>query len=125
MTLALSLIRVLGNKFPPIGINFKIISIFSVTSNKVEDGVRTVMMTRDLSGKTSDHYTFDPSVASIPIISASGLGSVFAYHGPKLRSGGTLKLSALDSPTCVCDGGIKGSLNGVPFHKDCLDEPKG
>ena len=42
----------------------------SVTSNKVEDGVRTVTMTRDLAGKTSDHYTFDPSVASIPIISA-------------------------------------------------------
>merc|ERR1719342_122328 len=97
----------------------------SVTSNKVEDGVRTVVMTRDLAGKTSDHYTFDPSTSSIPIISASGLGSVFAYHGPKLRSGGTLKLSAIDAPTCVCDEGIKGSINGIPFHKNCLDEPKG
>ena len=82
-------------------------------------------MTRDLAGKTSDHYTFDPSTSSIPIISASGLGSVFAYHGPKLRSGGTLKLSAIDAPTCVCDEGIKGSINGIPFHKNCLDLPKG
>ena len=96
-----------------------------MTSNKVEDGVRTVTMVRDLAGKTGDHYTFDPSVSSIPIISASGTASVYAYHGPKQRSGGTLKMSALDTPTCVCDGGITGSLNGRPFHKDCLDEPRG
>ena len=82
-------------------------------------------MTRDLQGKTSDHFTFDPATSSLSMISASGLAGVFAYHGPKLRSGGTLQMSVLDSPTCVCDGGIKGSLNGVPFHKDCLDEPKG
>ena len=97
----------------------------SVTSNTVVDGVRTVTMVRDLAGKTSDHYTFDPSVSSLPIISASGSGSVYAYHGPKTRSGSTLKMSVMDSPTCVCDGGIKGSINGNPFHKDCLDEPKG
>jgi len=97
----------------------------SVTDNKVVDGVRTVTMTRDLQGKTSDHFTFSPSSPNLPVISASGQSGVYAYHGPKLRSGGTLKMSVLDSPTCVCDGGIKGTLNGVPFHKDCLDEPKG
>ena len=97
----------------------------SVTANKVVDGVRTVTMTRELQGKTSDHFTFDPATSSLPVISASGLAGVFAYHGPKLRSGGTLAMSVLDSPTCLCDGGTKGSLNGVPFHKDCLDEPKG
>ena len=97
----------------------------SVTSNKVVDGVRTVTMTRDLQGKTSDHFTFDPSAPSLSIISASGLAGVFAYHGPSLRSGGSLALYALDSPTCICDGGIKGTLDGVPFHKDCLPEPAG
>ena len=82
-------------------------------------------MTRDLQGKTSDHFTFDPSAPSLSIISASGLAGVFAYHGPSLRSGGSLALYALDSPTCICDGGIKGTLDGVPFHKDCLPEPAG
>ena len=82
-------------------------------------------MVRDLAGKTGDHYTFDSSVSSIPVISASGTASIYAYHGPKQRSGGTLKMSAMDTPTCVCDGGITGSLNGRPFHKDCLPEPKG
>ena len=97
----------------------------SVTANKVVDGVRTVTMTRELQGKTSDHFTFDPSATSLAIISASGLAGVFAYHGPRLRSGGSLALYVLDSPTCICDGGIKGTLDGVPFHKDCLPEPKG
>ena len=114
----------------------------SVTDNKVVDGIRTVTMTRDIVGKTADHFTFSPSTSNLPVISASGLAGLFAYHGPKLRSGGTLKMSgsysgcdsivclshlvsALDSPTCICDGGLKGSINGVPFHKDCLDEPKG
>ena len=96
-----------------------------MTSNKVEDNVRTVVMTRPLAGKTPDHYTFDPSVSSLPIISASGLASTYAYHGPTLRSGSTIKMSTIDAPTCICDGGTKGSLNGVPFHKDCVDEPHG
>ena len=120
-----SLHRVLGTKTGKYVYNAKFTIFSSVTSNKVEDDLRTVVMTRDLTGKTSDHYTFDPSASSIPIISASGLGSAFAYHGPKLRSGGTLKLSAIDVPTCVCDEGIKGSINGVPFNKNCLDEPEG
>ena len=55
----------------------------SVTSNTVVDGVRTVTMVRDLAGKTSDHYTFDPSVSSLPIISASGSGSVFPFPRPQ------------------------------------------
>merc|ERR1719369_264581 len=100
-------------------------STLTVTSNTIKDGVREVVMTRPFKGKTPDHYTFDPKVTNIPLISASGLGPVFAYHGPKLRSGGTIKLSVLDSPTCICNGGIKGSINGIPFHKDCLPEPKG
>ena len=53
---------------------------------QVEDGVRTVVMYRGLAGKTPDHYTFDPRVSSVPVISASGTGSVFSYHGPKQRS---------------------------------------
>ena len=53
---------------------------------QVEDGVRTVVMYRGLAGKTPDHYTFDPRVSSVPVISASGTGAVFSYHGPKQRS---------------------------------------
>jgi hypothetical protein len=91
----------------------------------VKDGVREVVMTRTFAGKTPDHYTFDTKVSSIPVISASGLGPVYAYHGPKLRTGGSIDLSVLDSPTCICNAGKKGSINGIPFNKNCLPEPKG
>jgi len=100
-------------------------SSLTVTSNSVKDGVRTVVMTRPFKGKTADHYTFDVKVTSLPVISASGSGPTYAYHGPKTRTGGSVKLSVLDSPTCICNGGIKGTINGIPFHKDCLPEPKG
>merc|ERR1712117_990560 len=63
--------------------------------------------------------------STIPIITASGTGPDFAYHGPELRGGSSLHLAGLDAPTCVCNTGIKGTINGVPFGKNCLPEPKG
>ena len=75
--------------------------------------------------KTPDHYTFKPAEASLPVISASGSGAVYSYHGPHSRTGATLQLAALDSNTCVCDGGKKGSINGIPFHKVELESGGG
>ena len=34
-----------------------------------------------------------------------------------------MQLTALGTPTCICNTGIKGSINGVPFSKNCLPEP--
>ena len=56
-----------------------------VTSNTVVDGERTVVMTREFKGKTSDHFTFDVASSEISVISASGTGPSYAYHGPKQR----------------------------------------
>ena len=28
-------------------------------------------------------------------------------------------------PTCICNAGVKGSINGIPFHKDCKPRPGG
>merc|ERR1711970_301808 len=96
-----------------------------VTSNTVVDGERTVVMTREFKGKTSDHFTFDSTSSEISIITASGTGPNYAYHGPKQRTGGKLQLSGVDVPTCVCNAGVKGSINGIPFHKDCKPRPGG
>ena len=63
------------------------------------------------------------TTSSIPTITASGSGPNFAYHGPSHRGGGSLHLSGVDTPTCICTTGIKGSINGVPFSKNCLPEP--
>ena len=57
-----------------------------VVSNTVVDGKRTVVLIRPFKGQTADHYTFDPMTTStIPIITASGTGSTFSYHGPTHR----------------------------------------
>ena len=99
-------------------------SSVQVVSNQAADGLRTITLTRSLKGQTSDHYTFDPNETStIPILTASGTGPDYAYHGPNTRGGANLNLAALDVPTCVCNTGVKGTINGVPFSKDCLPEP--
>ena len=56
-----------------------------VTSNTVVDGERTVVMNREFKGKTPDHFTFDAASSEISVISASGTGPSYAYHGPKQR----------------------------------------
>merc|ERR1712098_471488 len=51
--------------------------------------------------------------------------SSFSYHGPTTRTGGTLKIFSTDSPTCICSASVSGTINGVPFHKDCRPQPFG
>ena len=96
-----------------------------VLSNSVVEGERKVVVSRPFKGHTNDHFTFDPSTSTIPVLAASGNGANFGYHGAKQRTGGRLQLSGVDSPTCLCDTGRKGSIEGIPFNKHCLDEPFG
>merc|ERR1739844_130008 len=85
-----------------------------------------VVSNKVMGGQTADHYTFNPTTtSSIPTITASGTGPNFAYHGPTHRGGGSLHLAGVDTPTCICNTGIKGSINGVPFSKNCAPEPTG
>ena len=96
-----------------------------VVSSRVLNGIRNVIMTRAYKGKSPDHYTFDPEQTSvIPHITASGTGPSFSYHGRKTRGGANLQIYTLDSPTCLCNAGVKGSINGIPFSKNCLEEPQ-
>lgn len=96
-----------------------------VTSNTVNNGVRTLVVTREFKGKTTDHYTFSTSSSSIPVLAASGTSASYSYHGAKQRTGGDIKLSSVDVPTCICNAGVKGAINGIPFKKNCVPEPKG
>ena len=87
-----------------------------VASNTVTKGVRTVVLKRAFKGLTADHYTFDPTVTSIPIINAVGDSPALAFH--KARTSATLTLDALDAATCICDGGTHGTINNLAFSKD-------
>merc|ERR1711962_502881 len=112
--------RKLGNHAPGTVLKQSV----KVVANTMNDGKRTVVMQRGLKGLTSDHYTFDGSLSSLPLIFASGTGPTYAYHGPTTRSGDTINLAAIGHPTCVCYEGLKGTINGIPFSKNCLPEPK-
>jgi len=92
-----------------------------VKSNTVVNGNRTVILTRAFKGATYQHYTFDPTVSSIPFINAIGSTSYFDIH--KMKSSSTLSLSIVGQPTCVCNNGLQGWINGMSFSKACLDEP--
>merc|ERR1711994_1041833 len=83
-------------------------------------------MERPFVGKSHEYYTFNPSLeSSINILSASGEGPNFSYHGPSTRGGSSLQLIASGSYSCICNSGIKGSINGIPFNRVCRPEPFG
>ena len=91
----------------------------------MSSGVRTVVVTRPLTGATKDHYTFQPSsVASLNFIAAVGSSETFGYHAA--HDGLSLSFSNPTGPTCVCDVGSSGELceaGGVNCHqftKNCV-----
>ena len=47
----------------------------------------------------------------------------YGYH--QYRNALSINLKADDSSTCVCDNGISGKINGIPFSKRCAPEPVG
>jgi hypothetical protein len=100
---------------------------------QVSDGVRTVVMSRNFTGATKDHYTFDPTkVATLNYISGestalSPLPLIFSYKCEKSLCGAAsnsesqgfcvhsakdqMKLTFVSShPTCFCDLGETGEL---------------
>ena len=95
----------------------------TVLSNKVENGKRTVVLSRSLAGATPHHLTFDASASGVPFIAAVGTGPKLAYH--KARSGGSLMLVEVGAPLCVCHSGkTSGSIDGVTFGHVCSSMPR-
>jgi hypothetical protein len=81
-----------------------------VISNTVEDGVRSVVLTRAFDGASKNHYTFDPAkVATLQYISAAGPTQTFGYHGFDGKDALTMSFSGV-SPVCICDLGENGDL---------------
>mmetsp|Transcript_472 Transcript_472/g.736 ORF Transcript_472/g.736 Transcript_472/m.736 type:complete len:955 (+) Transcript_472:147-3011(+) len=86
--------------------------------------VRKVVLTRPLKGATHNHYTFDPTIASLPYIEAVGGTRQFGYHGPNGRGGGVMIMVETGAPVCICrTGKLSGSINGIPWSDNCHDYP--
>jgi hypothetical protein len=93
-----------------------------VLSNNVENGIRTVVLSREFKGVTSNHYTFDPTKLVLPFINAVGRTVSFSHHQSKGST--TMVFHASEGSTCVCDSGITGTINGILFHNDrCAPYP--
>mmetsp|Transcript_19469 Transcript_19469/g.23306 ORF Transcript_19469/g.23306 Transcript_19469/m.23306 type:complete len:842 (-) Transcript_19469:99-2624(-) len=103
----------------------RLIKSIELISNNVEDGVRTVVITRAFKGLTKHHYSFDADLATIPLISAVGSSQVFAYHAAHTTGVISMLGAPSGAPTCLCDMGSEGKLcitNGtkcVTFKKFC------
>jgi len=61
-------------------------------SQSDEAGFTTVVLQRALIGTSADHYTFDATATSLPLIFASGSGALFIHHPRDQRAGGTIQL---------------------------------
>ena len=81
-------------------------SSFTVVSNEVTGGMRTVVVQRPLAGPSSAYYTFDPrALAGLSVLSAVGISPDLSFH--KVRTGATTPIEMFayySSTTCpsVC-----------------------
>eukprot|EP00944_MAST-04C_sp_MAST-4C-sp1_P011412 g11412.t1 len=109
--------------------------MISVLSNTVDKktGLRTVVLSRQMKGITSEHFSFDINTLRIPFINALGSQAAFSYHKEKEAS--TLLLFPSNGVSaCVCGakkipfGGAKGFLRyentSIGFPNVCLPEPR-
>jgi len=98
----------------------------TISSNTVSAGVRRLVLTRGLVGLTKDHFTFDPAVSTMPLITAIGRSQGFAYHAA--HGNAQISLASVGAPSCVCDLGVSGKIcttggkNCHEFVKNCLPD---
>jgi hypothetical protein len=101
----------------------------TVVSNTVTSGIRTVVLSRSVTGATQSHYSLPTTPGSINVITAVGNTPTLAYH--KARTGSQIFLVPTDVSSCVCAPRSAGYLtymnqSTVGFDGyDCVDEPRG
>ena len=77
--------------------------MISVLSNTVDKktGLRTVVLSRQMEGITSEHFSFDINTLRIPFINALGSQATFSYH----KENGSVDFTVVSSSVvsaCVC-----------------------
>ena len=98
-------------------------STIRTTSNQVVDGQRTVVMARPLK---SSCFSFDATVASMPVLLAHGPTGTFGYHG-KNRASTMLTFIQKGTSHCVCRDPTSnaGTIDGIVFNSDvCAPYPE-
>ena len=99
----------------------KLTNSINVVENNVINSTRYVKIIREIIGKTKDYYTFSNNQTDIPLLTAIGNTKEYSVH--KAKSGYTIRMNSISGSTCICNSGISGDINGLPFHKNCMPEP--
>lgn len=80
----------------------------TVVSSTAAGGRRTVVLTRNVTGATSDHYSIPKTAGEINLITAIGNSVEIAYHAS--RTGAKFVLLPKTVTACVCDPETTGYL---------------
>ncbi len=97
-------------------------SSIQVILNKVENGLRTVLLSRRLQGDSNEHYTFDSTQNEMDTILATGCGMEFGQHCG--HGAAHLSFLPVNTMTKICEGGIQGTIGGEKFTKECAPYPR-
>jgi hypothetical protein len=115
--------RALGSHGPGVALAPSV----AVVSSSVTDGVRTLVLSRNVSGKTPDHAWLPTSPGTLKMIAAEGSTSAFSYH--HARTGAQIELLLTQSAACMCTPEEHGYLTYMDtaareYHVGCTDEPR-
>jgi len=115
--------RALGSHGPGVALAPSV----AVVSSSVTDGVRTLVLSRTVSGKTPDHASLPTSPGTLKMIAAEGSTSAFSYH--HARTGAQIELLLTQSAACMCTPEEHGYLTYMDtaareYHVGCTDEPR-
>lgn len=115
-------------------------SSVSVVSDTIDGKRRTVVLSRPLQGKTKEHYTFDPTVLGLNIISAVGVAPQFGPHSDAPHGTSMIQFfpAQMNKPLCICSnpadpfGQGKGRIKYLPTGETigfspgrCPPQPRG
>ena len=99
-----------------------------VISSSVQDNVRTVTLRRNITGATTNHFTFPTIPGDINLIAAIGSTPDLSYH--KIHSGGQITLLPASGSACVCQPTSTFYIAYMDTTKqqfdpyNCVDEPR-
>ena len=90
-----------------------------IVSMRVAGGLRTIVLERNATGISPDHYNFSALAGTIKFINALGSSGSFGYHGN--RTAADIALVIDDIENCVCVSSA-GTINDIPFGENCYGE---
>eukprot|EP00937_MAST-01D_sp_MAST-1D-sp2_P001435 g1435.t1 len=101
----------------------------AVTAHSVSGGRREVVLTRGVTGASSQHWSLPTAPGVVQLITATGTGADLAYHGPT-RTGASLTLLPVRTSACVCEPTHTQTLTymdttSMQFSVSCAPEPRG